>query len=231
LAELANSLILEGQRQAAKGYLHEDGKHFVITAGQRRYRAMLYANENLDGEFEYIISDLEQKIDGKNPSGADLKFRQLADNNHEKICPEDQALAFKELIDKDEYTVAQIANRLGCSDQHIRDLLKFLEVPEDIKQAVHEKKLSHTGAVRTARARKEAQDEVRGRLEAGEHVSIGDVNKASGKTKTLTFEEIQKQIKKADAMMLSEKSNSGRSAWQGVIRGLRIAAGLEELLK
>lgn len=230
MAELANSLMLEGQRQAAKGYLHEDGIHFVITCGQRRYRAMLYANENHQFGFETIIADIEPKIAGKNPTGKQLIYRQFADDNHEEICALDKATAIKELIDSGE-SVADIASGIGYSDQQVRNLLKLLEAPEDIQQAVRNGAISATAATKTARARKEAQEEIRDKIETGEHVSIKDVDIASGKPKMLTFEEAQKQIKKADALKFSAKTDRERRDYEFMIIGMRKISGLDEPLK
>jgi transcriptional regulator len=226
--------MLQGQREAGKGYLHTDGKHFVVTAGQRRYKAMLYANECMGGEFKYIECDLEEKdpTTGKPPEGPELMIRQMVDGTtQEKLCAEDQAIAIKELIEKHGFSKSEIARRLGCTDQHIRDLLKYLDAPEYIKKAVKDGHIKHTAAVRVARSQKEAQDEIRGKIEAGEDVSISDVDKASGKYKVLSFEQIQKQIEKAVNMGLSEKSKKNRDKWEGVVRGMRIAAGLEDPLK
>ncbi len=223
LAELANSLLLEGQRQSAKGYLHDDEEHFVITSGQRRYRAMLYANENLGGAFEHIRSDIEIKINGKNPSGPDLKFRQLADDNNEKICAEDKAIAIKELIDNDGYTVAMVADRLRCSTQHIRDLLKLLEVPEDIRQAVKKGAISSTAAIKTARARKEIQTEVAERVARGELVKNTDVGFNEGKQSLMTPTEVEAQIKIADKYFnLPKSSNKDRERYRAMIEAFRI---------
>ena len=223
--------MLEGQRQAIKGYLHEDGKHFVVTAGQRRYRAAMYAVENHGWETDYLIADLEPKIDGKNPSGPDLVFKQLTDGvTQEKLCAEDEALAIKNLIDNHGYTVATIAERMRCSGQHIRDLLKFLESPDDIKDAVRKGVLKPTAAIKTTRARKDIQDEIRERVRRGENVKGVEIDAKEDKG-PMTIDEIQKQIKVADKRLCIEKTEKGRQRWQAMIEAFRIVLRYAEPLR
>jgi ParB-like chromosome segregation protein Spo0J len=229
IAVLANSLMLEGQRQAIKGYLHEDGEHFVVTAGQRRYRAAMYAVENHGWETDYLIADLEPKIDGKNPSGPDLVFKQLTDGvTQEKLCVEDQALAIKDLIDNNGYTVTTIAERMKCSGQHIRDLLKFLESPEDIKDAVRKGVLTPTTAIKTARARKDTQEEVRERVSRGESVKGVEIDT---KERPMTPDEIKNQIKIADGKSLVARTQKEKDENEHYKRAFRIVLRYAEPLK
>jgi hypothetical protein len=226
--------MLQGQREAGKGYLHSDGEHFVLTAGQRRYKAMRYANESLGASFEYIECDCEEKdgSTGRYPEGKELIIRQMVDGTtQERLCVEDQALNIKELVEVHGMSVEEVSKQLQCSGQHVRDMLKFNEVDPDIKQAVKKGSISATAAVKTARARKEAQKEVKEKLDRGEQVSNRDVDVADGKIHSLSVEEIQKQIKKADTLFCSAKSNKDGQYYKGVYTGLHIAIGLSEKLK
>lgn len=227
--------MLQGQREAGKGYLHTDGKHFVVTAGQRRYKAMLYANDCMGGEFKHIECDLEEKdpTTGKPPEGPELMIRQMVDGTtQEKLCAEDQAIAIKKLIEKHGFSKSEIARRLGCTDQHIRDLLKFLEAPEYIKKAVKDGHIKHTAAVRVARSQKEAQDEIKDKLDAGEDVSIRDVDRAAGKQSPMTPTEVEAQIKIADEYFnFPKSSDKDRAKYRAMIEAFRITQRKADPLK
>jgi len=225
--------MLQGQREAGKGYLHADGVHFVLTAGQRRYKAMLYGNENLGAQFKYIECDCEDKdpVTNKSPEGAELIIRQMVDGTtQEKLCVEDQAANIKELVSNYGMNVTDIAKQLQCSGQHVRDMLKYNEVSPDIKDAVSKGKISATAAVKTARARTEAQAEVKEKLERGESVSNRDVDAADGKPTVMSFDEIQKQIKRAKNKFDLATSKKDKDYYNGVYTGLRIASGAAEKL-
>ena len=225
--------MLQGQREAGKGYLHADGVHFVLTAGQRRYKAMLYGNEHLGAEFKYIECDCEDKdpVTNKAPEGAELIIRQMVDGTtQEKLCVEDQAANIKDLVSNYGMNVTDIAKQLQCSGQHVRDMLKYNEVSPDIKDAVAKGKISATAAVKTARARTETQAEVKEKLERGESVSNRDVEVADGKPTVMSFDEIQKQIKKADALFARETNSKGQERWRGMIEAFRIVIGAAEKL-
>ncbi|MFA5166820.1 MAG: ParB/RepB/Spo0J family partition protein [Candidatus Paceibacterota bacterium] len=235
IAVLANLLMLQGQREAGKGYLHTDGKHFVVTAGQRRYKAMLYANDCMGGEFKHIECDLEEKdpTTGKPPEGPELMIRQMVDGTtQEKLCAEDQAIAIKELIEKHGFSKSEIARRLGCTDQHIRDLLKFLEAPYDIKQAVKKGAISSTAALKIARARKEVQEEVAERVARGERVKNADVDFNDGKQSPMTPKEVMAQIKIADKYFnLPKSSDKDRAKYRAMIEAFRITQRQADPLK
>jgi ParB-like chromosome segregation protein Spo0J len=186
---------------------------------------MLYANEHLGGKFEIITCDIEPKVNGKNPSGAELKFRQLADGSHEKLCAEDEAAAIKSLVEEDGCTVAQIAERMRCSTQHVRDMLKFGEADEGIKQAVRSGQMSATTAVKTAKATEERQKEVKEKLNRGEKVKGIDLAEP---TKRLTDDQIRSQIKKADAAFCLEKTEKGQMKYKGMVEAFRITLGEAE---
>ena len=233
VAQRANSLILEGQLHAVTGYLSDDGECFEATDGEIRCRAWDYAKEVLE-------VDLDEKLGGvycesgkrlpSDPVEAQkyvVSFQVCCGSNSVPLSFPAKAKAAKKLKDLGE-KVSVIATKFNCSDQYVRDLLKYEEeVDEDIKDAVNKGTISPTAATKTARARKETKDEVKEKLERGERVKGSDLSEMP---KMLTEHELSNQIKIAEKRWREAGSEKDRSAWAGMVKGLKIAAGLEEKL-
>lgn len=220
-------MVLEGQRNPLRGYLSDDGEYFEFIDGERRKRAAEYINANTDkfpGQKQIIElkCELEEKIGGKKISGTELIFRQLSyGTNTEPLSPFDQAAAVKELVDSG-VKVAEIATRMGRSDQHVRNLLKMVQVDPDIKEAVSKGAISATAALKTTNARQEARNEVKERVARGERVRNKDVDLCDGKQGPMKATEIDKQIKVADKYFNMAKSDREREKWGAMIEAFRI---------
>jgi len=127
---------------------------------------------------------------------------------------------------------SDIAKRLGCSDQHIRDLIKLLEAPADIRQAVKEGAISPTAALKTARARRGVQTEVIDRIARGERVKNTDVDFNDGKQSPMTSKEVEAQIKIADKYFsLPKSSDKDRAKYRAMIEAFRITQRQADPLK
>jgi len=229
IAERANSLILEGQRNPVRGKLSEDQEYFELSDGEIRWRGWEYAkkelNVNLDDKLGGMYCELQNIEDDD-----ERKLFQLSCGTDTISLPVmDQARTLKELIDSGK-KISFLAERMHCSDQHIRDTVALLKLDPELQQAVQKGALKPTAATKTARARKEAQQDVKDKIDRGENVGISDVDTADGKLVRLSVDDIQKQIKEADKLMCMEKTEKGRLKWQAMIRAFRITIGLEEKL-
>lgn len=223
---LANSLVLEGQLTPIEVRLYNC--HAVITDGERRYKAAIYANENLGANIEALWCVAEPK----GVTTIDRIFRQLVHNDEvEKLRPIDRARAYKRLVEEYNLNASEIAKRVGRSRQHISDMLALLEAPEDIQDAVEKGAISSTAAVKTAKARKEIQDEVREKLEAGGHVNVKDLEvDEDGLPKTISASKIRDYIKIVERRMKKcDQRATEYARWESIKYGMEICLGMHEL--
>lgn len=228
VAQRANSLVLEGQRAAVTGYLSDNEESFELTDGEIRYHAWKYAKDILGVDLGGVYCVPGEKLpkDKKEATKKVVYFQIRCGSNTEPLSFSAKSAAVKKLKDAGESTV-DIAKNLGCSDQQVRNLLRYAEeVDDDIKDAVNKGSISHTAAVKTARARKETQEEVKEKVNRGEKVKGSDIEE----DRVLSHKDIMKQIKKAEKTWNLAKSEKERNAWAGVVKGLKITVGLEEKL-
>ena len=94
---------------------------YEIVAGERRWRAAKMAGLT---EIPAVIVD-----------GDDLKTAQIAlieNVQRENLNPVEEALAYRELIERFEMTQEQVAKQVGKSRPAIANILRLLELPEEV---------------------------------------------------------------------------------------------------
>ena len=107
-----------------------DGKYMII-AGERRYRASKMAGLT---RVKAIVLDLEeQEI---------LKNAILENVQREDLNPIEEALGYKKIIDTFGYTHEQLAKEIGKSRAYITNLLRILNLPEDVKDALENENIT-----------------------------------------------------------------------------------------
>lgn len=236
---LANLIALSGQEQPVNGVWDGNTDTFTITAGQRRFLAItLLKNEGRgDG---YIWCRLLSK---EKQTPVEIAFSQLSDTGTVIPSLYDQGAAFVRLHKDDGVTVAEIARRIGRTEQHVRNVMKLIDVPEELRRS-----MAPSTAVSYTRADEETKKEVEYKAHRGEKVKGSDVKpkpkydsheefntvlNETGSTPylPLDFDQVSAQIKIADRRKLSAKTEKQRRDMHFIIVGLRIAAGLEEPLK
>ncbi|MFP4332443.1 MAG: ParB/RepB/Spo0J family partition protein [Campylobacterales bacterium] len=130
LQELSESIKTYGVLQPIVVY--EDDDKYILIAGERRLRASKLAG------FEYIkaiVADIDR---------SKLKELALIENiQREDLNPLDLAESFKELIDNYKITHEELAALIHKSRTHITNTLRILNLSEEIKQALRDRKLSH----------------------------------------------------------------------------------------
>ena len=135
LKELADSIKENGVfqpiivRKAINGY--------ELVAGERRLRASKMANKK---EIPAIIVDFNDK--------QMMEISLLENIQRKDLTPIEQASAYNQLIRKLNYTQDELAKRIGKSRANVTNLLRLLNLPDEVKKLVNDNKLSY-GQART----------------------------------------------------------------------------------
>lgn len=131
LEDLAASLRQKGVIQPLIVRPVPDTDQFEIVAGERRWRAAQLAQLH---ELPVIVRDLD---DTEVLEVAIIENIQRADLN-----AIEEALGFRQLMDRFGHTQEKIAEALSKSRSHIANLLRLLALPDDVQAFVREGKLS-----------------------------------------------------------------------------------------
>ena len=130
LAELAHSIELHGVLQPLVVRPLIDGT-YQLVAGERRWRASRMAGLT---EVPVVIKEL---------TDAQVAEIALVENlQREDLDPIEEALGYKELAEKYDYTQEEISNLVGASRPAITNALRLLTLPEEIISMVSKKVLS-----------------------------------------------------------------------------------------
>ena len=135
LNELADSIRMNGVfqpilvRQSLSGY--------ELVAGERRLRASKLAGKKT---IPAIIVDFnDQQM---------MEISLLENIQRKDLTPIEEASAYDQLIRKLNYTQDELAKRIGKSRTNVTNMLRLLNLPDEIKKMVNEGKLSY-GHART----------------------------------------------------------------------------------
>ncbi len=130
LAELSHSIELHGVLQPLVVRPMPDGS-YQLVAGERRWRASRLAGLT---EVPVVIKEL---------TDAQVAEIALVENlQREDLDPIEEALGYKELTEKFDYTQEEISNLVGASRPAIANALRLLTLPEEIINLVSKKELS-----------------------------------------------------------------------------------------
>ncbi|MEK3764122.1 MULTISPECIES: ParB/RepB/Spo0J family partition protein [unclassified Solibacillus] len=129
IEELASSIIEHGIIQPI--VVRKSGRKYEIVAGERRYRAAKLAGL---AEVPVIVKDFtEQQM---------MEVAILENLQREDLTPIEEAEAYNSLIGKLNFTQDDLAKRLGKSRPHIANLIRLLQLPDEIRDLVNEGKLT-----------------------------------------------------------------------------------------
>ncbi len=130
LAELSHSIELHGVLQPLVVRPMIDGT-YQLVAGERRWRASRMAGLT---EVPVVVKEL---------TDAQVAEIALVENlQREDLDPIEEALGYKELSEKYDYTQEEISNLVGASRPAIANALRLLTLPEEIISLVSKKELS-----------------------------------------------------------------------------------------
>lgn len=129
IATLADSLRQHGMLQPVIVRAVDD--RYQLIAGERRHRAAIEAHLH---EIPARILELD-----------DQRVSELAmveNLQREDLNAIEKAVAFKNYLDRFGGTQEDLANRLGLDRSTISNLIRLLDLPEEVQQAVRDRKIS-----------------------------------------------------------------------------------------
>lgn len=129
LEELADSIREQGVLQPI--VVRQIGDKFEIIAGERRWRATQLAGLQ---DIPAVIKTLDDQA----AAAAAL----IENIQRENLNPLEESQALQRLIDEFELTHQEVAQAVGRSRTSVTNLLRLLELPEDVKTLIDEGKLS-----------------------------------------------------------------------------------------
>ncbi|MBI3248091.1 MAG: ParB/RepB/Spo0J family partition protein [Deltaproteobacteria bacterium] len=129
IAELADSIRHQGVLQPLVVRKMEDGYELII--GERRFRAAQHAG--LD-RVPVVIKDVSE--------AESLEMALVENIQREELTPIEEALAYRQLMEEFHFTQEEMAQRVGKSRPVVTNLLRILQLPEEIKEEVDRGHLS-----------------------------------------------------------------------------------------
>ena len=110
--------------------------NYEIVAGERRFRASKMAGLN---EIPAVVKSL----DDNNA----MEISLIENVQRENLDPIEEATAYKNLMDKCGYDMADVSRLIGKSDSYIRNSVRILDLPESVREMVS------NGAISASHAR------------------------------------------------------------------------------
>ena len=129
LAELAESIRQQGVLQPLVVRRVEHGYELIV--GERRFRAAQRAG------LESVPVMVKEATDAQS-----LEMALVENIQREELTPIEEALAYRQLMEEFRLTQEEIANRVGKSRPVVTNLLRVLNLPEEIKEEVDRGNLS-----------------------------------------------------------------------------------------
>jgi len=123
LGELMDSIAANGIIQPI--VVRRDGDRYELVAGERRWRAARALN------MEFVPAILRQVDDAQA-----LQLALIENIQRQDLNPIEKARGYRELIVRFSLTQDQAASKLGVKRSSVANMLRLLELPEDIQQLV-----------------------------------------------------------------------------------------------
>ena len=129
LNELADSIREHGVFQPI--FVKPTDTGYVLLAGERRVRAAKMAG------LQTIPAIVKEFTDNQL-----IELSLLENIQREDLSAVEEALSYRQLIDKIGYTQEELAKRVGKSRAHVTNTLRLLNLPEEVRQMVVRKELT-----------------------------------------------------------------------------------------
>ncbi len=136
LEELSSSIAENGLLQPILVREYGDGRYQII-AGERRFRASKLAGLN---EIPAIVLDKDDR------KAAEIAL--IENIQREDLNPLEEALGYKALAEEYDMTQEELASKVGKSRSAVANMLRLLDLPDDVLSLVASKQLS-AGHART----------------------------------------------------------------------------------
>jgi len=130
LQELADSIKQNGVMQPIVVRPVDEGAYEII-AGERRWRAAQKADLK---EMPAIVRDIDDK--------QALELALIENIQRQDLNPVEEAQGYRRLMDEFSYTQEELAKSVGKSRSHVANLLRLLQLPDEIKRYVDKGQLS-----------------------------------------------------------------------------------------
>lgn len=224
IEELAKSIIASGQKEPIKVRLSDDGKKALLVNGERRFRAVAYANEHLGASIETMRCIKVER--GANEES--LVVEMLLCNAGKPLEPLEEAEAFKRLLSFG-LSNEVVASKIGKSATYVTERLQLLSASHEVREVVKAGKITVTAASRLSRASKEVQKSVADRANNGEKIRVRDAEEATGKSvSVVSTGGIRKFNSKVDQLLKGNHLNPNEKAfWLGVGYAVAVMLGKE----
>ena len=140
LSDLVHSIREKGVLQPLLVRQRTDGIYEII-AGERRFRASKIAGFT---QLPVIIKDFDDK--------AALEVALIENLQREDLNPLEEAEAYQKLLVEFHYTQEELSRVVGKSRSHVANMMRLLDLPENIKQLIENKELTvgHARAILNA---------------------------------------------------------------------------------
>lgn len=137
LQELAASIKSKGVLQSIIVRWSAELAKWVIVAGERRWRAAKLAG----------LQSINCRFVDKDASAVEIREDQLIENlQRVDLLPTETAIAYKELIELNAWTMQQLADRLNVSKATVSRSLALLKLPAEILRQVDQGQLAASAA-------------------------------------------------------------------------------------
>lgn len=195
LQELAESIATHGVLQPilVRPIEGQDGKYQII-AGERRWRASQIAQLH---EVPVIIREFDDSVT--------LQIALIENLQREDLNALEEALCFKNLIERFGFSQEKLAAALGKSRSHVANIMRLLNLPEKVQTYVSDGKLSagHARALLTSKDPEGLAKEVIAKglsVRETERLASGNVEASSG-----SASKAKAPGKSADTLALEEE--------------------------
>lgn len=131
---------------------------YEIIAGERRYRASLKAGLN---KVPVIVKDFDDR--------ATLEVALIENLQRENLNPLEEARGYKRLMEEFSYTQEALSKVVGKSRSYVANMMRLLDLPENIRYLVENKELT-IGHARALLNAKNPEELARKVLDAGLNV-------------------------------------------------------------
>lgn len=109
--------------------------NYEIVAGERRFRASKLAGLN---EIPAVI----KKLDDNNA----MEIALIENVQRENLDPIEEAAAYKNLIEKCNYDMADVSRLIGKSESYIRNAMRLMDLPDAVREMVSHGEISASHA-------------------------------------------------------------------------------------
>jgi ParB family chromosome partitioning protein len=169
LARLAESLKARGQLQPIRVRWSEDRARYVIICGERRWRAAALAG----------LATMSCVIEERPLDAGELLALQLVENAlREDLRPIEQARAYKALMDRNGWSLRQVAAELAVDHTGVSKALALLDLPEAVRTMVDAEAIPPSVAYEVGKLDDPAEQVALAERVASEGLSRADVAEA-----------------------------------------------------